>query len=376
MDFQATLALAVLCLSGWSALALLLDRRGPARINRRFAALILLFCIPQAYFYAQLVDPARDVFLLGLAAQAAIWLKGPLLLSVVRAAVDRPLSHEWRHYLAFPPALMAMVFTPQLWLEWGLAGFCSMFVYLVAALRDLRQARPRLALIHAAFPNSAWFWLLYVVAGMLVLVSVDMVFMGIAWVEGAFPVDFIRVTNWLVAGYFIVIAFLSVYRPALFFLEERLTEAEAPAQVAGPAREWRELDASLATTLAASLEDLMSREQLYRQQDLSLADLSGRLGISTHQASELLNLHFEQSFYEFLNSRRLRHAAKLLADAGRELRVIDIAFDAGFGNKNSFYRSFREAHGITPAQYRERALASGGELAPAATSVSQSQKPS
>lgn len=376
MTSQATFALAVLCMSVWSALALLLDRRGPVRINRRFALVILLFCIPQAYFYTQLLVPARDAALLGLAAQAAIWLKGPLLLSVVRMIVNRPLVSEWRHYLPFPAALIGMALLPQWSLEWGMAGFCALLIYLLVALHDLYRARSRLALIYSAYPNSAWYWLLFVVAGLLVLVSVDLVFMMVAYVHGAFPADFIRTFNWLVASYFIVIAFLSVYRPQLFFHEDRVEEtvAEPVPQQAAPA--WRELNASLAAVLSQQLDELMEREQLFRQHDLSLAQLAERLGISQHQTSELLNVQLRRPFYDYLNACRLRHACRLLADPRCGLRVLDVAFESGFGNKNSFYRAFRDTHGMTPVQYRNQALNDGGRRVPTVAVPAQSQNPS
>lgn len=381
MTFQATLALAVLSLSAWSALALLLDRRGPPRINRRFALLILLFCIPQTYFYTQLMVPPMGAALLGLAAQAAIWLKGPLLLSMVRVTFDQPAPGEWRHYLAFPPALLGMVLAPQWSMEWGLAGFAALLAYLLVALRDLRRARPRLALI-SSYANSAWYWMLFVVAGLLVLVSVDLAIMAVAYAQGSFPVELIKITNWMVASYFVIIAFCSVYRPQVFFHEQRRESAAEPESAPEPlpepataARAWRELDEALATSLAKQLDLLMSRDQLHRQHELSLTEFAARLGISVHQASELLNLHLGQSFYEFLNTHRLRHACELLSDPRCELRVLDVAFESGFGNKNSFYRAFRETHGMTPVEYREQYRRSG-EPKPAATLAAHSQNPS
>ena len=375
MTFQATLALVVLSLSAWSALALLLDARGPAAVNRRFSALILLFCIPQAYFYTQLLTPAPEAFMLGLAAQAAIWLKGPLLLSMTRLVVGRPMARESLHFMAFPPAFIGMWFTPQWAMEWGLAGFSAMFVYLLVALRDLKRARSRLAMIQSGFPNSSYYWLMFLVAGLLMLVTVDLAIMAVAYTRGKFPVDFIKVVNWLVAGYFIVIAFCSVYRPRVFFHEEKAAD-ESVIGGTRPEKAWRELDDSLAEGLARRLGELRERDQLFRQHDLSLADLAGRLGISTHQASELLNVHFGQPFYEYLNGWRLWHACQLLADPRCKLRVLDIAFEAGFGNKNSFYRSFREAYAMTPVQFRGRSLETRGGRAPAATLATQSQNPS
>ncbi len=98
----------------------------------------------------------------------------------------------------------------------------------------------------------------------------------------------------------------------------------------------------------------MQDKQLYRQNDLSLPELAQTLGISVHQLSELLNVHLGVSFYEFINDYRLQFACNLLQNPECQLRILDIAFDAGFNNKNSFYRTFKDSLGVTPNQYREQ----------------------
>ncbi|RYG14646.1 MAG: AraC family transcriptional regulator [Chitinophagaceae bacterium] len=59
------------------------------------------------------------------------------------------------------------------------------------------------------------------------------------------------------------------------------------------------------------------------------------------------------SFYDYINGYRLQFASNLLKNPSCNLRILDIAFEAGFNNKNSFYRAFKESFGITPNQYRE-----------------------
>lgn len=138
--------------------------------------------------------------------------------------------------------------------------------------------------------------------------------------------------------------------PAQSNNEEKLA-AIAPEKI------WRELDESLARQLAATLDRLMIEEKIYRRGELSLAQLAIALGVSIHQTSELLNVHLGMNFYDYLNRYRLEHACALLLYPKCELRIIDVAFESGFSNKNSFYRCFRAAYGQTPVEYRNRHLA-------------------
>jgi transcriptional regulator GlxA family with amidase domain len=88
---------------------------------------------------------------------------------------------------------------------------------------------------------------------------------------------------------------------------------------------------------------------------MSLARLAALLDVTGHQLSELLNLHLGRSFYDYLNELRYREALQMLErpDPAQTLTVADIAYRAGFNNRNSFHKVFKDKTGLTPAQYRK-----------------------
>jgi AraC-like DNA-binding protein len=57
--------------------------------------------------------------------------------------------------------------------------------------------------------------------------------------------------------------------------------------------------------------------------------------------------------HQYLVRARLRRAARLLAADSRP--IIDVAFDAGFGDVSNFVRSFRRAAGVSPRRFRQAA---------------------
>ncbi len=60
-----------------------------------------------------------------------------------------------------------------------------------------------------------------------------------------------------------------------------------------------------------------------------------------------------RNFASFLNSFRLAEVKAALADpTQKEVPIITIALDAGFGSLGPFNRAFREAEGITPSAFR------------------------
>jgi AraC-like DNA-binding protein len=58
------------------------------------------------------------------------------------------------------------------------------------------------------------------------------------------------------------------------------------------------------------------------------------------------------SVHEFLRRRQLDHARMLLRST--PLSIDDVALASAFGTPWTFYRCFRIAFGVTPAQYRRK----------------------
>lgn len=84
--------------------------------------------------------------------------------------------------------------------------------------------------------------------------------------------------------------------------------------------------------------------------DLSPAMVAGLLGVSVRQ----LHLLFEPTgttYARYVLSRRLEHARLLLRQVPPR-PVADIAFACGFDGLSTFYRSFRSAFGMSPADFR------------------------
>lgn len=376
MEIQKVCILVTLSLTLWSSLALLTDQRGELVINRWFALLIFLLALPQGYFYSNLTASMDISFYWAVLAQATLWLKGPIALAMVQIALGRHIpTVSAVHAIPFCLAITDLSLGSSPFILWGIGGALHALIYLVCGAHQLSKGQLRLRTIFHEYPNSAYYWLLCVVAGLFVIIAADLVLMGFCWWQGSMNLEILMPMSWLISAYLFGIAFCILYRPEWFFKQKDRSQPNfargnsmpeaTPRPVAkhlklivnrdAKEKNWRELDESLAVTLTHSLAALME-EQIYRQHELTLGDLSARLGISLHQASELLNVHLGQSFYDFMNRARLAYACQRLADPNCQQRIIDIAFEAGFSNKNSFYRYFREIYGITPVEFKTRAM--------------------
>lgn len=101
------------------------------------------------------------------------------------------------------------------------------------------------------------------------------------------------------------------------------------------------------------IEQKIQNERLFLQDNLSLSSLADQLEMTSHKLSEILNSHFDKSFYEFINDLRVRYAAQMLIDQP-DTSITDIYFAAGFTTKSTFYGYFKKTFGCPPSEYRKQ----------------------
>ena len=108
--------------------------------------------------------------------------------------------------------------------------------------------------------------------------------------------------------------------------------------------------------LAARLLGYMAAERPYRDETMTIAKLAGQLGEPEYRMRRLINGQLGQrNFASFLNGYRLDEVKSALSDPDqRQVPILTIALDAGFGSLGPFNRAFREAEGMTPTAFRNR----------------------
>ncbi|MEY2926889.1 MAG: hypothetical protein RL367_1366 [Pseudomonadota bacterium] len=111
--------------------------------------------------------------------------------------------------------------------------------------------------------------------------------------------------------------------------------------------------------LANRLLTHMTNDRPYRLETLTIAALAAQLAEQEYRVRRVINGQLGyRNFAAFLNGYRLDEVRQALADPEqREVPILTIALDAGFGSLGPFNRAFREAEGMTPSAYRAVKLA-------------------
>lgn len=87
----------------------------------------------------------------------------------------------------------------------------------------------------------------------------------------------------------------------------------------------------------------------------TLRDAASRFNLNPNYLSNLLKKQTGHSFKELVQQQRMNTARQLLSNSA--LPISEVAYRSGYENTTFFYKKFREATGVTPADYRHSSSA-------------------
>lgn len=110
--------------------------------------------------------------------------------------------------------------------------------------------------------------------------------------------------------------------------------------------------------LKEKILDIILIQKRYKDKEYSAKKLAEDLGTNTRYISAVVNVRFHMNYTTFVNKYRIEEAMTLLVDKRyQDLNMEDISDMVGFSNRQSFYASFFKFQGMTPREYKIRALA-------------------
>jgi len=119
------------------------------------------------------------------------------------------------------------------------------------------------------------------------------------------------------------------------------------------------LSDALSLEMKQKLIRIVEAEKPYLNHELRLDDLSRLMNLSRNHTSQIINEHFNLSFFDFINKYRIKDAKNLLMKTEtNQLTMTQIAYDVGFNNRASFYKAFKKFGESSPTVYRKQANAS------------------
>lgn len=116
------------------------------------------------------------------------------------------------------------------------------------------------------------------------------------------------------------------------------------------------IDEDVLIDLFDSLERLLSREQPYLDEELTLSQLADSLSVNRRLLSKAINTQAGTNFYDYVNRYRIEEFKRRMPNYPAKHPVLTIAFECGFGSKATFNHAFKKIMHVTPTQYRKMVL--------------------
>lgn len=87
-------------------------------------------------------------------------------------------------------------------------------------------------------------------------------------------------------------------------------------------------------------------------ENLTLEEVAGVSGFSKFHFTRIFKQYMNMTFYEYLNSKRVKRAEELLYN--QEMSITDIAMNSGFSSLSAFNRTFKTFKNCAPSEYRKQ----------------------
>ena len=109
--------------------------------------------------------------------------------------------------------------------------------------------------------------------------------------------------------------------------------------------------------LEEKINNIIIIQKKFKDKNYSAKQLAEDLETNTRYISAVVNVKFNMNYTSFVNKFRIEEAMAILASKKyKDLNMEDISTMVGFANRQSFYASFYRINGMTPREYKLKAL--------------------
>jgi AraC-like DNA-binding protein len=303
---------------------------------------------------------------------ACLLLQGPVLFFYLRSLSSEINLQHWRHGVHLIPALsvIAVIFVYDLsiydWLPWHWEALtvadrsalafvwflvkCSPLIYVLACFYTEYRLRTQLKQMYSSIAERELRLADWVLGGFFIhwLWSFVAYFLG-GYVSGETN-DLLGIVNNYLTVLLINGLFLFGWRNTRELLQQELVVAVEPEK--DRLQEMPQVDEK-----RQAVERGIVELRLHQESQINLERFADQIGIKPRELSTIINDHYHQNFFEFINGRRVEEAKRLLAApecAGDT--VLDILYKSGFNSQSAFHRFFKRIVGMTPSEYRKQML--------------------
>jgi AraC-like DNA-binding protein len=193
-------------------------------------------------------------------------------------------------------------------------------------------------------------WLKFLSIGFYVSYFILFILGGLNMIGNFIPFDPYFIIFGFITLFSFAFSFYSIRQPVIFGQEaiEYSDEKKEPERYSRSG-----LKDEQAEDILKSLIEVVEKEKVYLDRDLTIHSLSRRTGIPRHHITQVLNEKHGRNFFTFINEYRVKEVLDRFSDPKyNNYTILAIALDSGFNSKTTFNSIFKTITGKTPSQYR------------------------
>jgi len=113
-----------------------------------------------------------------------------------------------------------------------------------------------------------------------------------------------------------------------------------------------EKEYALLAKFAKEMQRLLNQENIYRNPDLTIQDVSVRLKTNRTYLSKAIHTVLQTNFNTIINDLRIKEAIRKISEGEHEyMKLESLAQEVGFSNRNTFQVAFKKFTGVTPSYF-------------------------
>lgn len=282
---------------------------------------------------------------------------GPTLYFYTRLQTGPGKSdHAFRYsFIPFAAGIIISFFDPEKSSLIGLAGYLFYSgIFMVLALLEIIRYRNEIKNYYSNTGRINLTWLLIVNSGFTLMWFSDFSNYILSELSGAIGTE--------IAGMFTFVSVLCNFFFANLITFVTLKNTGLPAAVIPEPEKLKPqseiLDESAVAVYKEKISELLTKEELYLNPDVTLQDFAEKLAINQRYLSYTINSGFGKTFFELINEQRIKRAKLLLLEVGSHKKtILEVMYESGFNSKSAFNTAFKKYTGVTPSDYKSSKIA-------------------
>lgn len=132
--------------------------------------------------------------------------------------------------------------------------------------------------------------------------------------------------------------------------DELLNTENSDVEMDVQLKKKKEIESGTLEAILEKLERVIEEEKIFLEPDLTLVNLAKKLDTNRTYLLKAIQNKYKMNFLSFINNLRIKEAIKIMStDEIINLNMDGIAKRAGFNNRVTFNKVFKEATGVSPS---------------------------